>query len=426
MAAHEIAKTFPPLGTSTKTLEDYKTEHNESVADSSKYWLGQALKKLQWFVEPTVGLQGDFQAGDIRWFANGKLNMCYNALDRMAAKHPDKIAIVSEGDEPTDVERLTYQEVLRKTSQIANALKQQGVKKGDVVTIYMPMIPALAMTMLACTRIGAIHSVVFAGFSAEALAQRISAARCKFLVTADIGKRGGKTIPIKDIVDSSRTKMDVEEILETVFVWERFHVKHSEEATYEMKPKDVRMDVLVDGQRPYCVPEWMDAEDTLFILYTSGSTGKPKGMVHTTGGYALYAACTTKNSFDLQEGDLFACVADCGWITGHTYVVYGPLLNGSTTFMFESTPVYRKSRFGLIDSDCCCIVDYISNILSSSELVSQPWALLGYDPTPWNYAILHGTYSHPTFDAIRRRRLEGLRYFQDGSCVGNSWRTHQP
>jgi acetyl-CoA synthetase len=193
------------------------------------------------------------------------------------------------------------------------------------------MIPELAFTMLACSRIGAAHSVVFAGFSSEALANRISAARSKFLVTADQGKRGGKTIALKDIADAARTKLDVEDILEQVLVWERFYkadadadvdaVPDADKApSYQMKPKDVRMDLLVAKQRPYSVPEWMDAEDTLFLLYTSGSTGKPKGLVHTTGGYTLYAAFTAQTTFDLKDGDIFACVADCGWITGHTYV----------------------------------------------------------------------------------------------------------
>jgi acetyl-CoA synthetase len=209
------------------------------------------------------------------------------------------------------------------------------------VTVYMPMIPELAMTMLACTRIGAVHSVVFAGFSAEALGSRISAARSKYLVTADQGKRGGKTIALKDIVDKARTVMDCESILEQVLVFERFYNGAPEVATmgtsetgepekvvqdpnkaptYTMQPKDVRMDLLVAKQRPYSVPVWMDAEDNLFLLYTSGSTGTPKGLVHTTGGYTLYAAFTAQTTFDLQEGDIFACVADCGWITGHTYV----------------------------------------------------------------------------------------------------------
>lgn len=238
---------------------------------------------------------------------------------------------------------------MRRVSQIANALKSQGVRKGDVVTIYMPMIPDLPLTMLACARIGAVHSVVFAGFSAKALAQRLGAAGSKFLVTADIGVRGTKKIPLKDICDDALEilpELDESEgggngdCVEKVLVWERYHDADAEEAPYEMKERDVRMDVLVSDQRPHCPPEWMDAEDDLFLLYTSGSTGTPKGLVHTTGGYALYAAFTTKTTFDLKQEDLFACVADCGWITGHTYVVYGPLLNGGKTFVFESTPMY--------------------------------------------------------------------------------------
>ena len=202
------------------------------------------------------------------------------------------------------------------------------------------MIPELAMTMLACARMGAVHSVVFAGFSSEALASRVSAAQSKFVVTADKGKRGGKDIGLKKIVHDAMEKMDCSDIVEKVLVWERFYDPDSTEAPYEMDEKDVRMNPLVAVQRPYCPPEVMDSEDSLFLLYTSGSTGKPKGLVHTTGGYALYAAYTTQKSFDIVEGDIFACVADCGWITGHTYVVYGPLLLGSTTFLFESTPVY--------------------------------------------------------------------------------------
>jgi acetyl-CoA synthetase len=189
------------------------------------------------------------------------------------------------------------------------------------------------MTMLACTRIGAVHSVVFAGFSAEALSQRISAAQSKVVITADIGRRGGKTIPLKDIVDDSLTKLDCDAIVQHVLVWERFYQGGGDELpppTFEMKSRDVRMDPLVEVQRPYCPPEHMDAEDNLFILYTSGSTGKPKGLLHTTGGYTLFAKMTTQITFDLHPGDLFACVADCGWITGHTYVVYGPLLVSTT------------------------------------------------------------------------------------------------
>jgi acetyl-CoA synthetase len=222
-------------------------------------------------------------------------------------------------------------------------------------------VPELAMTMLACARIGAIHSVVFAGFSADALAARVAAARSKVIVTADVGVRGGKTIPLHDIVTQARTKHGVEDLLTAVLVWERFYDDNvaataaaavmddaddndgtaTKPVPYVMQPKDVRMNVLVAAQRPYSVPVWMDAEDALFLLYTSGSTGQPKGLVHTTGGYALYAAFTAQTTFDVRpDKDVFACVADCGWITGHTYVVYGPLLNGATTFLFESTPVY--------------------------------------------------------------------------------------
>lgn len=356
LAAHEIAKIYPPLGGNdmgdddpTKALEAYRTTHRESITDASEFWLREALDRLDWFVPPTVGLQGGFIAGDARWFAGGQLNVTYNCLDRVVARgdeYANRIALICEGDEPTDISQWTYQDMLHKTCQVANALRVQGVRKGDVVTIYMPMIPELAWTMLACVRIGAIHSVVFAGFSAEALAQRISAAQSSFLVTADQGKRGGKTIPLKDICDAARNKLNVEELIQTVFVWERNYVPESaqehavKQPGFIAHPKDVRMNVLVSQQRPYCPPVWMDAEDSMFILYTSGSTGKPKGLLHTTGGYALYAAFTTKKSFGLKDGDLFACVADCGWITGHTYVVYGPLLNASTSFMFESTPVY--------------------------------------------------------------------------------------
>lgn len=327
----------------TSSLDKYKRAYQKSIEKPSKFWGEKAVQYLDWMkpFDPHRVVMGSLEDGSVTFFAGGKLNVCYNAIDRhVNSKKANDVALVWEGDEPDDIRRFTYEELLKKTSQIANALKSKGVKKGDVVTIYMPMVPELAMTMLACARIGAIHSVVFAGFSSEALAQRVSAAQSKFIVTGDQGVRGGKSIPLKSIVDDALTKMDCNDVVEHVFCYERFYDATAETAPYEMKPKDIRMDPLVAAQRPYCVVETMDAEDELFILYTSGSTGMPKGVVHTTGGYALYAAFTTANTFDLAPGDLFACVADCGWITGHTYVVYGPLLNGGTTFLFESTPMY--------------------------------------------------------------------------------------
>jgi len=230
--------------------------------------------------------------------------------------------------------------MLNKTCQIANALKSSGVTKGDVVTIYMPMIPELAMTMLACARIGAIHSVIFAGFSADAIAERIQYSESKWVITSDGGSRGGRALPLKKICDTAVSKDICKGIVKKMFVYHHYSVEKDSSDVVMVEGRDVAFDELIEAQRPYCPCETMDSEDILFLLYTSGSTGRPKGVVHTTGGYALFAMHTTANTFDIRRSDVYACVADAGWITGHTYIIYGPLLNGCGTFMFESTPMY--------------------------------------------------------------------------------------
>ena len=263
------------------------------------------------------------------------MNTCFNAVDRWClAPHNrgDSVAILWEGDEPDDVRRITFSELQKKICQIANALKSQGVKKGDVVTIYMPMIPEIAMTMLACARIGAVHSVIFAGFSADAIAERVRASESKWLVTAEAGKRGSRNLPLKEICDTALSKEICKGIVQKTFVFS--HHGDAVGGVHMVEGRDVAFDEIVAAQRPYCPCEWMDSEDNLFILYTSGSTGRPKGVLHTTGGYSVYAQHTTATSFDIKPDDVYACVADAGWITGHTYIVYGPLLNGCSTFMF--------------------------------------------------------------------------------------------
>lgn len=314
------------------SMDDYERLYKRSVDDPEGFWAEEARARLDWEREFDLVRDCDFPTGTVAWFLGGKLNVCYNCVDRHTAERGDAPAIIWEGDQPDEVRRITYIELLQAVSRMANVLLHHGVRRGDRVAIYLPMVPEAAMAMLACARIGAVHTVVFAGFSADALRDRIIDAKAAAVITADQGLRGGKVIPLKRIVD--------EAVMAAPSVRNVFVTKRTGAKVPFFPPRDVDMDEAMEAQRPYCPPESMDAEDTLFLLYTSGSTGKPKGIAHASAGYLLYTAMTHRYVFDYRDGDVYACVADVGWITGHSYVVYGPLANGATTFMFESTPVY--------------------------------------------------------------------------------------
>jgi acetyl-CoA synthetase len=315
-----------------RSFEAYKALYDYSIKNPEEFWRKAANEVITWFHPFTEVMRGSFEAGDITWFLNGKLNVCYNCVDRHVATQGEKVAIIHEGNEPGDVRRITYRQLLSEVCRMANALKSVGVRKGDSVCIYMPMVPEAVYAMLACARIGALHTLVFAGFSAEALSDRINDAKAQVLVTSNEGKRGTKTIPLKETVDEALKNCPT---VRTVLV-------HTHTATPpKLTPgRDVLLHDLLVQQRPYCPCEWLDSEDGLFLLYTSGSTGKPKGVMHTQAGYLLFVALTHRYIFDIQPHDVYACMADVGWITGHSYIVYGPLANGSTTVLFESTPLY--------------------------------------------------------------------------------------
>ncbi len=315
----------------------YEEMYARSLSDPDAFW-GELAKNFVWMEQWKKVKNASF-TGDvsIQWFEGGKLNITESCLDRHADATPEKIAILWEGDTPGEVRKITYRQLLDDVCKTANALKQLGVKKGDRVTIYMPMVPEAAMAMLACARLGAIHSVVFGGFSPDAIKSRIEDCASEVVITANVSRRGGKAIPLKANVDAAIAGLNVRHVL----VYETTRAE-----TQMQAGRDLWWHDIVPPQPTICTPEKMDAEDPLFILYTSGSTGKPKGMLHTIAGYMVYAAVTTRYVFDLQPDDIYWCTADVGWITGHSYIVYGPLANGATTLMFEGVPNYPDaSRF---------------------------------------------------------------------------------
>ena len=320
----------------------YERAYAQAQDNPDAFW-GEMAQRLDWYKAPTVFKDVSYDLRDfrIRWFADGELNASVNCLDRHLEKDGDKVALIFEPDSPdAPVQKLTYRELHARVCKLANALRNLGVGEGDRVTIYLPMIPEAAVAMLACARIGAIHMVVFGGFAPNSIADRVADCTSKLIITADEGLRGGKKVPLKANVDAA-LKLPGTNSVETVLV-----VRHTGGAVDMQMPRDRWYDAVVDSQPATCEPERMNAEDPLFILYTSGSTGKPKGVLHTTGGDLLWAAYTHDITFDLKPDDVFWCTADVGWVTGHSYIVYGPLANGCTEVMFEGVPSYPDfSRF---------------------------------------------------------------------------------
>jgi acetyl-CoA synthetase len=333
---------FPPssefAAKSHANKEKYDEMYAASVADPNAFW-GEQGQRIDWMTPFTKVKNTSFEYPDvsIKWYEDGELNVCVNCVDRHLEKRGDQTAIIWESDDPNVDKHITYNQLHDHVSRLANVYKSLGVKKGDRVVLYMPMIPEAAYAMLACARIGAIHSIVFGGFSPDALASRISDCKAALVVTADEGPRGGKNIPLKKNVDAA---LEISGDVKTLVV------ARTGNSTPYKEGRDLDYDTLVAAASNDCPAEKMNAEDPLFVLYTSGSTGKPKGVVHTSGGYLVYASLTHQYTFDYQEGDTYWCTADVGWITGHSYIVYGPLANGATTLMFEGVPTYPDaSRF---------------------------------------------------------------------------------
>ena len=339
MSDHKIYGIKPKVAQHAHINADqYHALYQQSIQHPESFWAKQATQFLDWQTPWHTVLDYDFPTAKIRWFDGGKLNVSVNCLDRHLATKANQTAIIWEGDNPENDKKLTYVQLHEQVCKFANVLKNHGVQKGDRVCIYMPMILEVSVAMLACTRIGTVHSIVFGGFSAESLKERILDCDCRYVVCADEGYRGSKVIPMKATVDKALENCPN---VQSVFV-----VKNTANQIGWNEKRDVWFHDAMANASVICEPEWMNAEDPLFILYTSGSTGKPKGVLHTTGGYLLYAAITYKYVFDYQEGEIYWCSADVGWITGHSYVIYAPLCNGATTLMFEGVPMYpTASRF---------------------------------------------------------------------------------
>ena len=338
---HPVPKAF--AATAHITNDQYQAMYQASIDDPATFWAQQAEQFLNWDKRWDSVVEFDFLKGEASWFSGGKLNVSTNCIDRHLATRAEQTAIIWEGDDPDDDATITYNELHEQVCKLANALKSRGVKKGDRVCLYMPMILEAAYAMLACTRIGAVHSIVFGGFSPEALKDRILDADCQVVITADESVRGGKTVPLKTNVDQALESCPN---VHTVITVER---TANDIAWFD--DRDFWYHQLIENADSICEPEAMDSEDPLFILYTSGSTGKPKGVLHSTGGYLLQAAMTHKFTFDYHDGDVFWCTADVGWVTGHSYSVYGPLANGGITLMFEGIPTYPDA------SRCWQIID---------------------------------------------------------------------
>ena len=328
-------KTYPVLegfADAHISADDYTAMYRRSIEDRDGFFAEMATSFLSWDAPWDTVCDFDFVTGEASWFRGGKLNVSVNCIDRHLPERADQVAIIWEGDDPADSRQITYAELKDEVCRLANALRARGVKRGDRVCLYLPMIPEAAFAMLACTRIGAIHTIVFGGFSPEALKDRIQSAECTAIITSDESLRGGRVVPLKTNADKALAECPS---VDTCIV-----VRRTGGDIPMQAGRDVYYDEVTAGQATDCEPESMDAEDPLFILYTSGSTGKPKGVLHTTGGYLLQAAMTFKYVFDYREGEVYWCTADVGWVTGHSYIVYGPLANGATTLIFEGVPTY--------------------------------------------------------------------------------------